>query len=58
MLTTPNGCVQKNPAVTIARESLQLVRNFCTEFGLTPASRTRVSVAEVPPTDGKKLFEF
>jgi len=58
MLTTPNGCVQKNPAVTIARECLQLIRTFCTEFGLTPSSRAKVSVAEVPEADGKKLFEF
>ncbi len=58
MLTTPNGCTQKNPAVTIARESLQLIRNFCTEYALTPAAGARVSVAEVPQTDGKKLFEF
>lgn len=36
--------VQPNPYVSIARQSLQMVRAFCSEFGLTPSSRGRMSV--------------
>lgn len=41
---TPNGYVQQRPEVSIAQKSLQLVRAFCAEFGLTPSSRGRMSL--------------
>lgn len=41
--TTPNGYVQQRPEVAIAQKSLQLMRAFGTEFGLTPSSRGRIS---------------
>ena len=34
------------PEVAIARDALNQVRAFCTEFGLTPSSRTRISIKE------------
>ena len=46
-LTTLNlktGCVRAHPAVSIAKESMRLVREFMSEFGLSPASRTRLKV--------------
>lgn len=45
---TPNGYVQQRPEVSIAQKSLQLVAKFCTEFGLTPSARSRLTV---PGTD-------
>ena len=36
--------VKKNPAVTVAVECERLISSFAAEFGLTPASRTRLSV--------------
>ena len=41
---TPNGYVQQRPEVSIAQKSLQLVKAFCAEFGLTPSSRGRMSL--------------
>ena len=41
---TPNGYVQQRPEVAIAQKSLQLVAKFCTEFGLTPSARSRLTV--------------
>lgn len=44
---TPNGYIQQRPEVSIAQKSLQLVAKFCTEFGLTPSARTRLSAPGV-----------
>jgi P27 family predicted phage terminase small subunit len=52
---TPNGFLQKRPEVTIARESMALLRNFSTEFGLSPASRSRVQA--VSPAEEIDPFE-
>ena len=41
---SPNGYVQQRPEVSIAQKSLQLVKAFCAEFGLTPSSRGRLSL--------------
>lgn len=38
--------LKKNPAVTVKAESLRLVKAFLLEFGLTPASRSKLTVAE------------
>ena len=36
------------PEVKIAQESLKQVRMFCAEFGLTPSSRGRMQVPDLP----------
>src|SRR5690606_16722696 len=41
---------QQHPAVGIANEALRQMKGFLTEFGLTPASRTRVR--SMKPKDG------
>jgi P27 family predicted phage terminase small subunit len=43
----------KNPNVTIANAALDQMRKFLTEFGMTPASRSRIQVA---PTDAADPF--
>jgi P27 family predicted phage terminase small subunit len=35
---------KKHPAVTIAKTAWSLMRAFCCEFGLTPLSRTRLTI--------------
>lgn len=43
---------KKNPAVSISNEAWKQVRGFCSEFGLSPVSRTRLSIGkEGPPED-------
>jgi P27 family predicted phage terminase small subunit len=52
-LTTVNlktGCIRTHPAVSIAKESMRLVREFMTEFGLSPASRPRVKAIDKAKT--------
>ena len=38
--------LKKNPAVSVRAEALRLVKAFLLEFGLTPASRSKVSAIE------------
>lgn len=42
-----------NPHVSISNTALDLMRKFCVEFGLTPASRTRL---QVEPASGADPF--
>lgn len=39
---TPSGYVQQVPQVSIAMQNLKIMQSFCSEFGLTPASRSRI----------------
>ncbi|APM39939.1 phage terminase small subunit P27 family [Clostridium kluyveri] len=41
---TPSGYIQQVPQVSIAQTYLKIMKDFCSEFGLTPASRTRINV--------------
>ena len=41
---TPSGYIQQVPQVSIAQTYLKIMKDFCSEFGLTPSSRTRISV--------------
>ena len=49
---TPSGYIQQVPQVSIAQTYLKVMKDFCSEFGLTPAARTRIRVNTVDtPTD-------
>jgi len=50
MVRTKRGDLRANPAVAEARKHWALVRQLGSEFGLTPAARTRVGA---PAGDGK-----
>ncbi|MDL2205791.1 phage terminase small subunit P27 family [Eubacteriales bacterium OttesenSCG-928-N13] len=39
---TPSGYVQQVPQVSIAQQNLKIMQSFCSEFGLTPAARSRI----------------
>jgi P27 family predicted phage terminase small subunit len=41
-VTFPTGAVQKSPYLQIADKALDQLRKFIVEFGLSPASRTKV----------------
>ena len=41
----------KIPAVAIAKDAAATIRAFCTEFGLTPSSRSRMTVPDVDDDD-------
>lgn len=42
LLKTPNGHVQANPWIAIARQQAELCKSFMIEFGMTPAARARM----------------
>ena len=43
IIVTTNGNIIQNPAVGIANTSVDIMRKFLIEFGMTPASRSKVS---------------
>lgn len=36
--------VKMNPAVTVSNQAWRLLHRFCSEFGLSPVSRTRLAI--------------
>ena len=46
-----------NPAVRIQRDSAQLIRQLAGELGLTPSSRSRLSVEETAADEGADLLD-
>ena len=44
LITTPNGHIQQSPFVGMANTAFKMMRSILGEFGLTPASRSRISV--------------
>ncbi len=42
-------CMQQFPQVSIARNLVLIMRSFLQEFGMTPASRTRIELPWEPP---------
>jgi P27 family predicted phage terminase small subunit len=45
LLKLPSGSVQQNPWLAISNKQLELMHKFLSEFGLSPVSRSRVSLA-------------
>ena len=56
MLYEANELKKVNPAVRIAQDSLSLMKGFLVEFGLTPASRSKVAGEPVKTTDPMEDF--
>lgn len=46
IITTKSGYVQQNPVYSIANSCAEMMTRLTREFGLTPASRTRLEVQE------------
>jgi P27 family predicted phage terminase small subunit len=49
---------KKHPAVEISNRSWLIVKAFCSEFGLSPVSRTRLAIAKKPQDSMKSLMEM
>ena len=53
LIKSKSGCLVRNPALAVVNQSFDQMYKFLTEFGLTPASRSRVKA------DGeKKMSEW
>jgi P27 family predicted phage terminase small subunit len=44
LIKSPNGYPMQSPYLAIANKALDHMKSFLTEFGMTPASRTRINV--------------
>lgn len=55
LLKTPAGYVQASPWLSIANRERELMARYMTELGLTPSSRSRLSVTVDPP---RKPWEY
>lgn len=49
---TESGYEQQRPEVGIRAKALEQMKGFLTEFGMTPASRTRIRQTYLPPKTG------
>jgi len=56
--TTDKGNVRQHPAVGAMKMMLDNVVRLGREFGLTPASRSRIEALPEPPTDPTAEFLF
>jgi P27 family predicted phage terminase small subunit len=50
VVKAPSGYPIQNPYLSIANTCLDQIRKFATEFGLTPASRSRLQISAAPAT--------
>jgi P27 family predicted phage terminase small subunit len=56
-ITTPNGMTQASPFIAISRQEREIMKKFLLEFGLTPASRSKVTATPKEKTaDPKQRF--
>ena len=44
IVKTPNGMLQTSPYITQRNQAAQLMHKYLTEFGLTPSSRSKVTI--------------
>jgi P27 family predicted phage terminase small subunit len=55
VVKAPSGYPIQSPYLAIANQALKQLRAFLVEFGMTPAARTRVQVAERQDADDDLL---
>ena len=46
LLKTPSGYVQQSPLLSVVNTCVETITKLCREFGLTPASRSRLQITE------------
>ena len=58
VVRSPSGYPMLSPYYTIANQSLQQMRAYMTEFGMTPSSRSRISLGNAESNDPMEDFLF
>ena len=53
IVKSPQGYPMQSPYLAIANKAVEQMRGFLTEFGMTPSSRSRVSVGGKKKSDNK-----
>lgn len=56
-VNSPNGYPIINPALSIVNKCIQQMHRLLSEFGMTPASRSRISLPEPEPVDPYEEFK-
>jgi P27 family predicted phage terminase small subunit len=56
MLKSPNGFPVQSPYLAVANRALEQMRSLLSEFGMSPASRSRVSATPAQPQDPFEAF--
>lgn len=56
MAVDENGAMRKHPLLQVWRENSTAFRQYAMQFGLTPASRGRLSIPEPTPEDDYEAF--
>jgi P27 family predicted phage terminase small subunit len=55
MVKSPSGYPQQSPYVAVANRQAEIMMRIASEFGFTPASRSRITT---PPNDERTLFDI
>ena len=55
LVKTPSGFAQQSPYLAIANKAMEQMGKFLAEFGMSPASRTRVTATQKPVTEGNRF---
>jgi P27 family predicted phage terminase small subunit len=58
VVRSPSGYPMLSPYYTVANQCLSQMRAYLIEFGLTPASRSRISVGQDEAQDGMEHFLY
>jgi P27 family predicted phage terminase small subunit len=58
LIRTPSGYVQQNPYISMANKAYELFCKLLPEFGLTPSSRSRLSIDKPMRQNGIKNRHF
>jgi P27 family predicted phage terminase small subunit len=58
VVRSPSGYPMISPYLTVANRALDQMRQYLTELGLTPASRSRISVGHGEQNDPMEAFLF
>jgi len=56
VVTAGNGTLIPHPSVAIAIRAMQKIRELSSEFGFTPAARTRIEMAAAEEDDSDEAF--
>ncbi|MBI4911051.1 MAG: phage terminase small subunit P27 family [Acidobacteria bacterium] len=57
LMKTPSGFLMQNPLIAIINSSVDTINRISREFGLTPASRSRLHTSE-PQDDAQRIEEL
>ncbi|MFZ4773946.1 MAG: phage terminase small subunit P27 family [Terrimicrobiaceae bacterium] len=55
-MVTPNGFLVQTPYVGIANKSVEQMCKFAAQFGMTPASRSKIKIGSAPEEDPFETF--